>query len=93
MASTEARPSEVTENMEKTPVVGKEGDEKVNIIDVDVQAIEEDLDLYVPLKMEGSIVDEHDPLTARAVIVGILLGSLVNASNLYLGELLKLQVC
>ncbi|KAI1654607.1 oligopeptide transporter [Daldinia decipiens] len=85
MASTEARPAEVVDNMEKTSVVGKEGDEKVNIVDVDVQAIEEDLDLYVPLKMDGSIADEHDPLTARAVIVGIILGSLVNASNLYLG--------
>ncbi|KAI0840356.1 OPT superfamily oligopeptide transporter [Hypoxylon sp. FL0890] len=35
--------------------------------------------------MDGGIVDEHDPLTIRAVLVGIILGSLVNASNLYLG--------
>ncbi|OTB20792.1 hypothetical protein K445DRAFT_313266 [Daldinia sp. EC12] len=87
MASTEGRSADVAEKTEKKPVVGKEGDQNIDIIDVDVDAVEEELDLYVPLKMDGSFVDQHDPLTARAVIVGIVLGSLVNASNLYLGEL------
>ncbi|KAI1844739.1 hypothetical protein JX266_009195 [Neoarthrinium moseri] len=52
---------------------------------IKVTEIEEDLDLYVPLKMEADIPHEPNPLTIRAVVVGILLGSLVNASNLYLG--------
>ncbi|KAI1804307.1 oligopeptide transporter [Daldinia bambusicola] len=85
MASTEDRLADVAEKTEKTPVVVKEGDEKIDIVDVDVDAVEEDLDLYAPLKMDGSFVDEHDPLTLRAIIIGIVLGSLVNASNLYLG--------
>ncbi|KAG8413168.1 hypothetical protein J3459_015733 [Metarhizium acridum] len=37
---------------------------------------------FPPLK---GIEHEPNPLTARAVIVGIVLGSLVNASNVYLG--------
>jgi OPT family oligopeptide transporter len=37
---------------------------------------------FPPLK---GVIDEPNPLTARAIIVGILLGSLVNASNVYLG--------
>lgn len=37
---------------------------------------------FPPLK---GIEEEPNPLTARAVIIGILLGSLVNASNVYLG--------
>ncbi|KAK6949872.1 hypothetical protein Daesc_008195 [Daldinia eschscholtzii] len=85
MASTEGRSADVAEKTEKKPVVGKEGDQNIDIVDVDVDAVEEELDLYVPLKMDGSFVDQHDPLTARAVIIGIVLGSLVNASNLYLG--------
>ncbi|KAK0745504.1 OPT oligopeptide transporter protein-domain-containing protein [Schizothecium vesticola] len=46
---------------------------------------EEEEDLYLPLKMDPSIVHEENPLTIRAVAVGCLLGALVNASNLYLG--------
>ncbi|KAK3299739.1 OPT oligopeptide transporter protein-domain-containing protein [Chaetomium fimeti] len=45
---------------------------------------EED-DLFRPLIMDASIPDEDNPLTIRAVVVGCLLGSLVCASNLYLG--------
>lgn len=37
---------------------------------------------FPPLK---GVPVEENPLTARAVLVGILLGSLVNASNVYLG--------
>ncbi|KAK3393913.1 OPT oligopeptide transporter protein-domain-containing protein [Podospora didyma] len=48
------------------------------------EEIEEE-DLYLPLKMEAEIPHEENPLTIRAVVVGIILGSLVSASNLYLG--------
>lgn len=37
---------------------------------------------FPPLK---GVEDEPNPLTVRAVLIGILLGSLVNASNVYLG--------
>lgn len=57
--------------------------EDVKVID---EEVEEELDLYVPLKMDPNIPYEANPLTVRAVIVGIALGALVNASNLYLGR-------
>lgn len=47
---------------------------------------EEEEDLWKPLKMEADIPYEENPLTIRAVVVGCILGSLVAASNLYLGE-------
>lgn len=47
---------------------------------------EEEEDLYRPLAMDASIPHEENPLTIRAVVVGSILGSLVCASNLYLGE-------
>ncbi len=53
----------------------------------DVSNDDED-DLYRPLIMDPSIPHEENPLTIRAVVVGCVLGSLVCASNLYLGELL-----
>ena len=43
-------------------------------------------DLFRPLIMDSSIPPEENPLTIRAVVVGCILGSLVCASNLYLGE-------
>ncbi|KAF4856798.1 putative metal-nicotianamine transporter YSL5 [Colletotrichum siamense] len=42
-------------------------------------------DLYRPLVMDANIPHEENILTVRAVVVGCILGSLVNASNLYLG--------
>ncbi|EAQ93873.1 hypothetical protein CHGG_02108 [Chaetomium globosum CBS 148.51] len=45
----------------------------------------EDEDLFRPLLMDASIPTEENPLTIRAVVVGCILGSLVCASNLYLG--------
>lgn len=42
-------------------------------------------DLYRPLLMDPGIPHEDNPLTIRAVVVGCVLGSLVCASNLYLG--------
>lgn len=94
MASTEVREAYVAEASavpsptEKTDE--KYGDvnvdEKYDDVKVDEKEIEEELDLYVPLKMDPNIPYEPNPLTIRAVVVGIALGALVNASNLYLGR-------
>ncbi|KAI1842514.1 hypothetical protein JX265_012674 [Neoarthrinium moseri] len=42
-------------------------------------------DIYKPLPPLEGVPDEPMPLTFRAVIIGTILGSLVNASNVYLG--------
>ena len=47
---------------------------------------EEPLDLYKPFPITEDIVIEDNILTIRAIFVGVILGSLVNASNLYLGR-------
>lgn len=47
---------------------------------------EEVLDLYKPFPIDPEIVHEEHILTFRAVLTGICLGALVNASNLYLGK-------
>ena len=44
-------------------------------------------DLYVPLPELKGVQKEQHPLTIRAVVVGVVLGTLVNASNVYLGRL------
>lgn len=49
------------------------------------QTAPEIVDLYRPLPVAADAPEEGNPLTVRAVIVGIILGSLVNASNIYLG--------
>ncbi|KAB5549474.1 OPT superfamily oligopeptide transporter [Coniochaeta sp. 2T2.1] len=54
-------------------------------IKVHVEEEEEELDLYAPLVMDPGIPHEANPLTIRAVVIGCILGGLVNASNLYLG--------
>lgn len=46
------------------------------------------VDLYKPLPRLVGVPDEENCLTVRAVVVGIILGSLVNASNVYLGMFL-----
>jgi len=46
---------------------------------------EEELDIFSPLPPLVGVAPERNPLTARAVLVGVVLGSLVNASNVYLG--------
>lgn len=43
-------------------------------------------DLFTSFPPLKGVEPEKNPLTVRAVIVGILLGSLVNASNVYLGR-------
>ncbi|RYP47105.1 hypothetical protein DL768_006779 [Monosporascus sp. mg162] len=88
MASTEARPADLGDRTAQTSAVEKVAtlvDEK-NDAKIDVGSVaEEDIDLYVPLKLDGSVAREDNPLRARAVLVGTILGCLVNASNLYLG--------
>ncbi|RYP68497.1 hypothetical protein DL771_006649 [Monosporascus sp. 5C6A] len=88
MASTEARTADFVDLTAQTLAVEKVMtlvDEK-NDAKIDVgSVVEEDIDLYVPLKLDRSVAHEDNPLTARAVLVGVMLGCLVNASNLYLG--------
>ena len=57
---------------DKTFLVGEKGEE-----------VE---DIFKPFPPQEGIPHEENPLTVRAVAVGILLGSLVNASNVYLGS-------
>lgn len=42
-------------------------------------------DTFIPFPPLKGVPEEPKPLTVRAVVVGIILGSLVNASNVYLG--------
>jgi hypothetical protein len=50
---------------------------------------EEVLDLYRTFPINEEIPFEDNILTIRAVLTGVVLGSLVNASNLYLGNVPK----
>jgi hypothetical protein len=43
------------------------------------------VDPYLPFPVMEGLPFEEQPLTIRAVLVGVCLGSLVNASNVYLG--------
>lgn len=43
-------------------------------------------DLFVSFPPLKNVPHEKNPLTVRAVVVGIVLGSLCNASNVYLGK-------
>lgn len=91
LAKTQVRPAEFNDHTVQTPALEKDINEKLDAINIDTEIVEPDLDLYIPLKMDGGIVDDHNPLTIRAVVVGICLGCLVNASNLYLGKCLDLR--
>lgn len=78
-----------------TPATAVDGvGEKAQAVDVvslkgsDGEEPKGEEDLYRPLKMDAELVPEGNPLTIRAVVVGCILGSLVNASNVYLGECL-----
>ncbi|KAH9886166.1 OPT oligopeptide transporter protein-domain-containing protein [Xylariomycetidae sp. FL2044] len=83
--STQARPADFVDHTVQTPAIEKAlDDEKHGGLAVGEVELEEE-DLYAPLKMADEIPYEPNPLTIRAVIVGIALGCLVNASNLYLG--------
>lgn len=58
---------------------------EVDLKDESDQEDEAITDLFTSFPPVKGIEHEPNPLTARAVIVGIILGSLVNASNVYLG--------
>ena len=47
---------------------------------------EEKEDLFKPFPLDPSHQVETRILTIRALVVGLVLGSLVNASNVYLGK-------
>ncbi|CCF38382.1 OPT oligopeptide transporter [Colletotrichum higginsianum] len=51
----------------------------------EISGDEDVTDLFVPFPEVKGLEPEGNPLTFRAVLVGIILGSLVNASNVYLG--------
>ncbi|AEO69806.1 858e2628-2234-4ac8-b6d4-9dfb78f5fb95 [Thermothielavioides terrestris] len=74
---------------ESTPPIENTADLKVHNVEVEKAGteteVEEEEDLYRPLAMDPAIPYEENPLTIRAVVVGCVLGSLVCASNLYLG--------
>ncbi|KAJ9134111.1 Oligopeptide transporter [Pleurostoma richardsiae] len=55
--------------------------------DLKTEASDDDqiTDLFVPFPPAKGIEPEASPLTFRAIVTGIVLGSLVNASNVYLG--------
>jgi hypothetical protein len=61
------------------------GEDEKEDVKVDIDEEIEEIDLYRPLPMDPHLAPEQTILTFRALFVGIVLGSLVNASNLYLG--------
>lgn len=66
-------------------VIGIEG-EPIDDEKVDLSDLEEDIhDIFKPFPLLKGVALEENPLTIRAVLIGIILGSLVNASNVYLG--------
>ncbi|KAI1185606.1 OPT oligopeptide transporter protein-domain-containing protein [Nemania serpens] len=85
MTATEVREAHMADTSATSPTEEKIYDKYDDVKVIDEKELEEELDLYVPLKMDPNIPHEENPLTVRAVIVGIALGALVNASNLYLG--------
>lgn len=58
---------------EKEPESDEEGDSGI-------------VDLFSCLPDLEGVEPEGNPLTVRAVLIGVVLGSLVNASNVYLGK-------
>lgn len=62
----------------------REGHDQNSLKEELVEEVE--LDLYSPLPIDPTIPVEEQILTVRAIVVGCILGGLVNASNLYLGK-------
>jgi hypothetical protein len=84
--------------------LGTDNDEKVTV-NVNRNSFDEDgksdadvsdegaiTDLFVSLPPLKGVPPEENPLTVRAVLVGIILGSLCNASNVYLGPFLSFNI-
>ncbi|KAL2126455.1 hypothetical protein VTI74DRAFT_878 [Chaetomium olivicolor] len=73
---------------ESQPPIESTADLKIHNVEIEkagTEIEEEEEDLFRPLLMDPSIPHEENPLTIRAVVIGCVLGSLVCASNLYLG--------
>ena len=102
ISAEEARDREEKElNMEhRNKQLSTENEEKV-AVNIDRHSFDEDGKSDADVSEEGAITDvfvslpplkgvppEENPLTVRAVLVGIILGSLCNASNVYLGSFL-----
>lgn len=68
------------------PVERREGD--AASLKEEIEEVE-DLDLFAPFPIDPTHAVEDHILTFRALITGIALGSLVNASNVYLGKSLE----
>lgn len=85
--SFDASAANVRPFSESTPAYENADDVKEKMsVEVESTGEIEEEDLFAPLKMDASVVHEENPLTIRAVVTGIVLGCLVSASNLYLGE-------
>lgn len=106
ISAEEARDREEKElNMEhRNKQLSTENEEKV-AVNIDRHSFDEDgksdadvseegaiTDLFVSLPPLKGVPPEENPLTVRAVLVGIILGSLCNASNVYLGSFLPLDI-
>ncbi|KAL0944713.1 oligopeptide transporter [Colletotrichum truncatum] len=89
VASAEPRPSHTGSARVHPDEKGAMGGEWTEpTVDTKVPETDEETkeeDLYRPLLMDPNIPHEEHILTVRAIVVGCILGSLVNASNLYLG--------
>ncbi|KAK1780627.1 OPT oligopeptide transporter protein-domain-containing protein [Copromyces sp. CBS 386.78] len=84
--SFDASAANVRPFSESTPAYENANDVKEKMsVEVESTGEVEEEDLFAPLKMDASVVHEENPLTIRALVVGIVLGCLVSASNLYLG--------
>jgi hypothetical protein len=84
-----AREAAVRPFSESQPAYEPTADVKTHDVSIDKagsEAEEEEEDLYRPLPMDPNLPHEENIVTIRAVVVGCILGSLVCASNLYLGE-------
>lgn len=82
----DAHPTPVREVEHDTKGIN-DADEKDTAIDIKSTTSENDeiTDLFVSFPDVPGMEPEKNPLTVRAVLTGIVLGSLVNASNVYLG--------
>jgi hypothetical protein len=69
--------------VEKRPSVAAASIDLKNESDSEDGEITDLFTSFPPLK---GVEHEPNPLTARAVLIGVVLGSLVNASNVYLGR-------
>jgi OPT family oligopeptide transporter len=91
MADAEVHPKTSIAYTPAAPVL-EALDEKRDHVEIDLQSegVDSDrdepiTDLYTSFPPIKGVAPEPFPLTVRAVVIGMILGSLVNASNVYLG--------